>query len=134
MHKTELLEWTLNFIDNLNSFRRNLESKSVLDNRIICTYKDKGEHTYVVAASINSDIIKGLNGSIVLVCLNSKENLSTVIENWGILIRNPKLKIIFVNLLHNLQWSLIPFTHNLVSDPASLKLGLKTLFETVPEV
>ncbi len=129
----ELIEWTSMFIDNFNSFRRDLEKKEIKQNEIDCIYKVKGEVNYIVEPDLKDDVLVKLEGNCVLVCLNKKENLFFVINNWNVLIKNPKLKIIFSNPKINQQWSLIPFTHHGISDPKSLKLGLKSIFDSVPE-
>jgi hypothetical protein len=129
----ELIEWTSAFIDNLNSFRRDLEKKEIKEDIIDCLYKVKGHMRYVVYPELNEDCLKMLEGNVVLVCLNKKENLVFMINHWQSFIKNPKLKVIFSNPKINQQWSLLPYTHNLISDPKSLKLGLKSVFESVPE-
>ena len=131
----ELIEWTSAFIDNLNFFRHDLIQKEMKEKEIICQYKNKGELKYIVEAELNKGILEKIkNGNLVLVCLNSKENLLFMINNWEDLIKNSRLKVIFSNPGLNLQWSLIPYTHNMISDNGSLKLGLKGLFESVPSV
>lgn len=129
----ELIDWTSTFIDNLNSFKRDLENKESKDNEINCMYKARGLVKYIVEPDLKQDIFKRLEGQVVLVCINKKENLVFVIDNWVHFIKNPKLKIIFANPKINQQWSIIPYTHNSISDQKSLKLGLKSLFENVPE-
>jgi hypothetical protein len=131
----DLVEWASAFIDNLDMFRRDLEKKVITGNEILCIYKAKGEHKYIIEPELKKEILEKIKkGSITLVCLNKKENLVFIINNWHDLIKNQKLKVIFVNPKLNLQWSLIPYTHNIISDPSSLKLGLKSIFESVPEV
>ncbi len=131
----DLVEWASAFIDNLNMFRKDLEKKVITGNEIRCTYKSKGEHKYIIVPELKKEILEKVkNGMITLVCLNTKENLVFMINNWQDLIKNQKLKVIFANPKLNLQWCLIPYTHNMISDSSSLKLGLKSIFESVPEV
>ena len=131
----DLVEWASAFIDNLDIFRRDLETKVITGNEIHCTYKSKGKYKYIIVPELKKEIIEKIkNGAITLVCLNTKENLVFMINNWQDLIKNQKLKVIFVNPKLNLQWCLIPYTHNMISDSSSLKLGLKSIFESVPEV
>ena len=131
----ELTEWTIAYIDNLNAFRHDLISKSIKKREIECEYKLKGTCIYLIESDFNESILhETKTGNIVLVGDNTKQNLAFVINNWQELIKNPKLKIIFANTTLNLQWSILPCTHNMISDPGSLKLGLKTLFEAVPEM
>jgi hypothetical protein len=131
----ELLEWASAYIDNLNFFRHDLLKKEIKKNEIFCEYKNKGELIYIIQPTLEKEILEKIkNKNIVLVCLNSKDNLLFMINNWNEFIKNQKLKVIFSNPDINMQWSLLPCTHNMISDSGSLKLGLKSMFESVPSV
>ena len=67
---------------------------------------------------------------------NSKQNLTILIDHWQELKTFPKLCIIFINPESDLdkQWLIYPYTHDRITETSSLKLGLKTLFETVKEM
>jgi hypothetical protein len=129
----ELIDWTSTFIDNLNSFRRDLDKKEIKEKEIDCQYKGKGLVKYIIMSELNQEVLSKINENAVLVCLNKKDNLVFVINNWMHFIKNPKLKIIFANPRINQQWSIIPYTHHTISDSKNLKLGLKSIFESVPE-
>jgi hypothetical protein len=129
----DLIEWATAFIDNLNSFRHDLEKKEIKGNEIDCIYKVKGPVKYIIEPDIKQDILNKLGGNTILVCLNRKDNLDFMIKNWDDFRKNPKLKVIFANPKTNEQWSLIPCTHHMISDPKNLKPGLKSVFETIPE-
>jgi len=127
--------WTSAFIDNLNFFRHDLLNKVIKENIIICEHKNKGELKYVVEPELKKETIEKIKkGNIVLVCLNSKDNFLFMLNNWEEFIKNSGLKVIFSNPGLNLQWSIIPHTHDMISDNSSLKLGLKSIFESVPAV
>lgn len=129
-----LKEWTSIYLDHINSFKKNIEKKEVFKDRIVCHLKNGDKQIYQIRPKLNIDILKKNQNRIIIVCLNTKDNLNFVIENWSRLIKNPLLKIIFTNTFENQQWSLIPFLHNKISEKATLKRGLKSLFESVPEV
>jgi hypothetical protein len=132
--KMELLEWTGIFIDHMNAFKRDLESKKNIDNKIVCVYKQKGEHDYLVYEELDEDSVeKSKHGSKTLVCLNTKKNIDFVVKNWKGIISNQKLKIIFANPTVNMQWSIIPAIHNNITEEKTLKTGLKSIAESVPE-
>ena len=130
----DLVEWTSAFIDNLNSYKRDLEKKEINGNIIECMYNGKGSVKYIVEPELKEEVMDKLQGSVVLVCLNKKENLVFMAKNWDNFIKNSKLKVIFSNPKANQQWSLIPYVHNKICEPASLRLGLKSIFESVPEI
>jgi len=129
-----LTEWTSAYISYLNSFRNNLISKDVKENSVLCEYKDKGKIIYVVHDNLNEFDKKDIKENSVLVCLNTKVNLNYLIENWGNYIKFRTLKIIFSNPNLNLQWTILPYTHNRFSDPDNLKNGLKSIFSSIPSV
>ena len=129
----KLIEWLDSYIVYLNSFKGTLLSKKTDQNEVICEYKDKGIVTYIVKENLDLNLdLK--QDKLIIICLNSKNNLKFLTENWNKFIGNKTLKIMFVNPDLNLQWSLIPYLHNKFGDPASLKLGLKSLFGSIPEI
>ncbi|MFH2020825.1 MAG: hypothetical protein ABIJ34_05395 [archaeon] len=106
-----------------------------MESSIVCEYKDKGNVVYIICEILDESVYDKIKeGQIVLICLNSKKNLEFMLQNWQKFIVNPKLKTIFSNPEVNLQWSLVPYTHNKYSDPASLKTGIKSIAENVPLV
>lgn len=130
----ELIEWASHYIDYANSFKKDLLSKKNEGNKIECEYKVKGKVTYIVAEHLDENTVKeSLNGNIVIVTLNRKENAKYMLEKWQDYIKNKALKIMFSNPTLNLQWTVIPYLHNNFTDPAALKTGIKTLFESIPE-
>lgn len=130
-----ILEWTSVFIDNIDSFRKDIKKKEICGNEITCVSGSKGALKYIAVEKLEESVLSKIKeGNIILSCLNTKENLSFVTKNWDEFIKNKNLKIIFANPELNVQWSLIPYTHNLISEPKTLKLGLKSIFDSVPEV
>ena len=129
-----LLDWTQAYISYLNSFRNNIVSKDVKENSVVCEYKDKGTITYQVHENLADFKDDEVKDNSILVCLNNKTNLNYMIDNWPKFIKVKTLKLIFANPKHNLQWSILPYTHNKFSDPVTLKTGLKSLFSSVPSV
>ncbi len=126
-----LNQWTSIYLNHVNNFKKNIKERKDEKEKIVCFLKNGGKTDYFVIPVLSKDIEK--EGSIVIVCLNIKENLNHIIEEWDSLIKNPKLKIMFVNPEENTHWSLIPHLHAKISDEKSLKRGLMSLFESVPE-
>ena len=71
--------------------------------------------------------------TVFIITLNTKDNLSKIIENWSNLIEHQNLCIYFVNPASQLEtkWVVCPYTHNKITEKASLKSGLETLFSMV---
>ncbi|MBN2367935.1 hypothetical protein JXC34_02875 [Candidatus Woesearchaeota archaeon] len=130
----DLVEWTERFIEYRDSFKGEISDKTVSGKEITCRLKEGSSHIYVVMDELQKEIFEKISsGRITVVCLNRKSNLKFLIEYWDKFIKNSKLKVLFANPNTNQQWSIIPYTHNLISDPDSLKLGLKSMFESLPE-
>jgi len=68
-----------------------------------------------------------------LIVFNTKENFDIIIENWDKLIKFNFLTIYFVNPFSSLdkKWIINPSVHHKICDESSLKLGLKSMFESV---
>lgn len=127
----DLKDWTISYIEYLNVYKRTLKSKTIKNNIIECVYSDKGEINYIICEKLEEC---EFDNKSILVCLNTKQNLNALIEKWPEFIKFEKLKIIFVNPDVNLQWSLIPYLHHKYNDEATLKIGLKTLFDSIPSI
>ncbi|MEM2139106.1 MAG: hypothetical protein QXM96_03050 [Candidatus Woesearchaeota archaeon] len=130
----DLIDWADNYINYLNSIKKNIVNKEKNENIIKCILKDK-EQYYLCFDDLDDSFFnvyeKNINKNICIVVLNKKKNLDFLIKNWLIFIKKKDLKFIFVNIEENLHWAIFPATHHFVSD--NLELGLKALFESVPE-
>ena len=110
--------------------------KEELD-RVIVKFKDK-EQIFLIRPTADNSLIQEINKdkNINIVMLNSKENLDFLIKNWSKLIKFEKLTIFFINPFSGLdtKWFISPYVHDRICDKDSLKLGLKTMFETVEAI
>lgn len=131
----DLIDWAINYIDYLNTFRSNLLKKNIKENIIDCEYKDKGNAKYVIIDEFDESIFNYFEtDNLIIICLNKKSNMNFVISYWDKFIKNQKLKIIFSNPKINQQWSIIPYVHDKFNDSDGLKNGLNSLFSNVPSV
>ncbi len=127
----DIRDWTVNYIEYLNSYKKTLESKKLLGNKIECKYSDRGVIKYVIDETLENC---KYDDNTIIVCLNTNKNLKTLIQSWKEYVKHQKLKIIFVNPDLNLQWSIIPYLHHKYNEESSLEKGLKSLFSSVPSV
>jgi len=70
----------------------------------------------------------------IIVTLNTKKNVKTMISNMNELAKNQNLTIVYANPTQNHKWLIKPYTHMLIADKKSLKTGIMSLFDTVEEV
>ncbi|MEM4397590.1 MAG: hypothetical protein QW757_03135 [Candidatus Woesearchaeota archaeon] len=136
MIKMNLIDWTNNYLDYVNSIKKNLVDKEKNNNEIKCQFKDKGSVSYLCYENLDDSFFKIYeyysSKNLVIVTLNKIENLNFLKKNWHVFIKKKDLKFIFVNIKENLHWAIFPATHHFVSD--NLELGLKALFDSVPSL
>lgn len=131
----ELKDWLVMFVRH-----RDLFKKSILnikeEGRFVILETKNGVQYYAVLPKIE-DIGWLLSDyqskTISLVVYNTMDNLNAVLKYWDELARLPMLAIYFVNPNSSTdkKWIIYPFTHSKISEEASLKQGLLTLFEGV---
>ncbi|MBT4824969.1 hypothetical protein HN695_01830 [Candidatus Woesearchaeota archaeon] len=134
----ELKEWLIMFIKHRDMFHRKLQSISEKDFLVIAEFKDK-THYYAILPRIFDDLNQITSDykdkHISIITLNTKDNLKQIIKDWDKLSKLQMLSLFFVNPNASAEkkWIIYPFTHNRITEPSSLKLGLTTLFESIEE-
>lgn len=128
-----LQDWVLNFIKNRDIITRTIEDIKTEDEKITVQHTNKIQEFNILPFIKKLPKITVTDEFICLVTYNTKENFDSIINNWNELIKNPKLSVYFVNPMSKLEkkWIIFPHTHNSISDKASLKPGLLSLFNTV---
>lgn len=99
-------------------------------------FEDKGEF-FIVQPNIDdvdniiTDKAKKIN--LGLVILNTTRNFKKIFESWDKLVKLEYLTLYFINPFSDLEkkWIIKPYIHDKICDKASLKTGLKSMFETV---
>ncbi|MFC1648075.1 hypothetical protein ACFL1B_01315 [Nanoarchaeota archaeon] len=125
-----LNEWTINFVKHKDIIHRKLEGHEEKGNKIIFKFKDRSED-YIINEKLSAML--PCSNKATLVCQYNEENFNTFLKNWKELVKNKELTIVFVNPEKNAKWQIRPYTHNLIADPDSLDLGLRTMFEASSE-
>ncbi len=67
---------------------------------------------------------------VIIVTENKMENVDVLINEWQSFTMHQNLWIYFVDAEKDKYWVINPFTHNRITEKASLVFGLKTMFET----
>jgi len=130
-------EWTISYVKHRDMLVKSIVNiKEELD-RVIVKFKDK-EQVFLIRPTADDSVIQEINKdkNIGIVMLNSRENLDFLIKNWRKLIKFEKLTLFFINPFSepDKKWLISPYIHNKICDKDSLKLGLKTMFETVEPI
>ena len=132
-----LREWTVSYVKHRDILAKNIINIKEEQDKVIVKFKDK-EQIFLIRPIVNDSVIEKIDKdkNISIVMLNSKENLDFLIKNWNKLIKFEKLTLFFVNPLSEFEkkWFISPYMHNKICDDDSLKIGLKTMFETVESI
>jgi len=127
-------EWAVSYAKHKDILTKNITNIKEEQDRVIVELKDK-EQVFLIRPTADDSVIQEINKdkNIGIVMLNSKENLDFLIKNWNKFIKFEKLTLFFINPFSELdtKWFISPYVHNRICDKDSLKLGLKTMFETV---
>ncbi len=130
-------EWAVGYVKHRDMIAKNIVNIKEGPDKVVVEFKDK-EQVFLIRPTAGDSIIKEINKdkNIGIVMLNSKENLDFLIKNWSKLIKFEKLTIFFINPFSELdtKWFISPYVHDRICDKDSLKLGLKTMFETVEPI
>lgn len=125
----------IRFLKNRDILMKTIEKIEKKEGIIVVKHKTKKQIILIQPFIRNKNLLKSISNKdhITILTLNTKENLDFVMNNWKQLVKNPKLNIYFVNPFSKMEkkWVIFPYTHNLVSDKASLRQGILSLFNTV---
>jgi hypothetical protein len=72
---------------------------------------------------------------LLVITANTRENLEELIRQWSRLVPLQGLTVMLANphAAGDQRWAVAPAIHHLITEPASLRRGLQTLFEGVEE-
>ncbi len=132
-----LREWAIGYVKHRDMIAKNIVDIKEEQDKVIVKFKDK-EQVFLIRPIVNDSVIQEINKdkNTGIIMLNSKENLNFLINRWNKLVKFEKLALFFINPFSELEkkWLISPYVHNKVCDKDSLKLGLKTMFETVESI
>ena len=130
----KLKEWVLHFVKNKAAFDVEDVIVEETDDEVMMK-KSSGNKHFIIKDELDDsilDVIEKIKGDvIVVVTLNKKINVGWLVKKWNELIKFPQLSFMFVNTETSEKWALFPKTHDLITEKASLKKGLISLFEGV---
>ena len=130
----DLLSWTEAFLRYKDAIQRKIQEIKINkeEKEIKVKQKDGTEQLYKCIDELEKTHIKEAENKRI-VCLNTKNNLNWLIENWQEL-KETETIIIFSNPKKTAHWTVTPKTHNKITEKGAIKQGLKTLFESIPEI
>ena len=134
-----MTEWTFHYVKNKDILTKNIINIEKSDKELHVTFKNR-EEFYLILPSINNadEIIEKIKEKsyLTIVTLNSEENFKEILNNWKLFIDFQQFTIIFINPFSttDTKWIISPYVHNKICDNASLKTGLKSMFNSVEPI
>jgi len=134
-----LKEWVINHAKSRDVFKKTIVDIKKDVSEIVIVHKHK-EVKYFIDPFLeklekNLRMVKA-DSDACIVCLNTEENLKTLFLKWKNLASYRHLALIFANPFSKTEklWTIFPYTHDRIADDASLKSGIRTMFEQVESV
>ena len=126
-----LKEWTVHYIKQKDMMRHDLVSFKEEEDRVLCEQKD-GHATYYCWQNLEMPKLKAIaeGDAAFFVTMCNEHNFKLLIENWSLFKARPGFTFIFLNPGYTDKWIIKPFIHAKIADPATLKQGLRTMYDT----
>lgn len=128
----QLTEWLKHYITFKDCMKKQIISVNIQKESIIVEEK-KETKTYYVHPQLAAIIDKKAKEKTFLVCLNSRENIKTLLEQWSQLITQKQLIILFVHPSTNDVWLINPSVHHNITEEKNLPEGIQAMHESIPQ-
>lgn len=128
----DLKEWTVHHIKQRDMINKDLVSYKEEEEKILCEYKEGRKGVYYCTENLELSKIKKMPGNeaTTIVSLCNEHNYKLLVDNWDLFKKNQNLTFMFLNPDLAEKWVIKPYIHAKVADPATLKQGLRTMYET----
>jgi len=127
----DLKEWTVHHIKQKDLIKKDLISFKEENDRVLCDYRD-GKAVYHCNENLELNKMKEITNdeTAYFVCICNEHNFKVVLENWNLFKTKQGLTFMFLNPTLAEKWVIKPFVHAKIADPATLKQGLRTMYNT----
>lgn len=128
----ELIEWTVHHIKQKDMVTRDLVSYKEEGDKVLCEYKEGKKIAFYCTENLELEKIKVVpdNEAATFVCTCNEHNFKTLVDNWNLFKTKQNLTFIFLNPDLAEKWVIKPYVHAKIADPATLKQGLRTMYDT----
>lgn len=125
-------EWAIHYIKQKDLVKKDLISYKEEEDKILCDYKEGVKATYYCKENLELGKIKTVKDDEItyFVCICNEHNFKILTDNWDLFKTKKNLIFIFLNLKLAEKWVIKPFVHAKIADPATLKQGLRTMYNT----
>lgn len=121
----DLKEWTRIFLKQRDLLKREIE-KIEENKRGFLVHLKSGKERVVIV----EDLLADEEGQ-VLVCLNRKENVRTLVKHWEHYAAQEDLLMVFASPSTNEKWLIKPHHHAKIADEESFEQGLLAMYEAI---
>jgi hypothetical protein len=127
----DLKDWVIHHIKQKDSIRRDSSVIKVEDSCITCEHKE-GIAKYYCASNLKLELLRAVPESetVYFVCECNEHNFKLLSDHWDLLKLKQALTVIFLNPSLAEKWIIKPFVHAKIADPATLRQGLRTMYDT----
>jgi hypothetical protein len=128
----DLKEWTIHHIKQKDLVIKDLISYKEEGDTVICEYKEGRKATYYCQENLELSKIKSVKEeeNACFVCMCNEHNFKLLVDNWNLFKTKKNLTFIYLNPALAEKWVIKPYVHAKIADPATLKQGLRTMYET----
>lgn len=121
----ELKEWTRIFLKQRDLIKREIRDIEETTHGFLIHLKTGKERIVIVEELLANE------EAHVLVCLNTKENVRTLVKHWNHYAKQEDLLLVFANPKTNEKWLIKPHHHNKIADEESFEQGLLAMYEAI---
>ena len=128
----DLKEWAIHYIKQKDLIKKDLISYKEEKDRIVCEYKEGRKGIYLCNENLDLKRIKDIkdNEAVSFVCICNEHNFKILTDNWDLFKTKQNLTFFFLNPNIAEKWIIKPAVHAKIADPATLKQGLRTMYDT----
>ena len=134
MTAAKLKEWLMSWLQARDEIEAaGLELKENTGGFDVIARRKPGNRYFLLSQEITDvDALLKRAGSkhAWIVTRNTPENVEALLKHWGRAAKHRNTAFCFVDLTNRKHWTVYPYTHNLISDPATLRHGLLSLAES----
>jgi hypothetical protein len=127
----DLREWAVHHIKQKDLVKHDLISFKEEAGRVVCEYKE-GRGVFYCKENLDLDLMKPVpnDENATFVCLCNEHNFKLLVDHWDLFKTKSNFSFIFLNPSLAEKWVIQPYVHAKIADPATLKQGLRTMYDT----
>lgn len=111
----KLDEWTQHYIKFQDCMKKQIRTLEKKENSFFVEEKTTSKE-YRVQEQLSLEQLESTQEKLIIITLNTKENLSRLITAWKEVVQHEHLSFLFVNITTNEKWHVHPLHHAKISE------------------